>query len=117
LTSLGKAYETDDEFYKTYGSLFEESVTPDPDPVKKRKMTQSGGYVVCTIVSSIKTDHPKAVVSGNMITLNGFGRIFLGELLISSVSRRLTLLRLKLGSPIEGDVVCGDIESNGTILV
>jgi hypothetical protein len=51
-----------------------------------------------------------------VITLNGFGRIFLGEFLITSVSRRLTLLRLALGSEIGGDVACAEVETNGSVI-
>ena len=63
---------------------------------------------------------------------NGFGIIFLGELLITSASRRLTLLRVKLGAspvriakrasasgasdPFTGEIVCADVESNGGVI-
>jgi hypothetical protein len=83
----------------------------------KGRIPEAGGYIVTSIVSEIRTKHPKAKVDGNVIILNGFGRIFLGELLITGNSRRLTLLRLKLGSPIEGDVACAEVETNGIILI
>lgn len=114
--SLSRAYASDDAFYKRYGHRFLKSEKDKKAPPGKRQIPEAGGYIVTSIVSNIQTKHPKAAVSGNVITLNGFGRIFLGELLITDVSRRLTLVRLKLGSPIAGDVVCSEVESNGIII-
>jgi hypothetical protein len=113
--SLSRAYASDDGFYKRYGQRFLKPENYKPAP-GKRQIPEVNGYIVTSIVSRIVTKHPKAAVSGNVITLNGFGRIFLGELLITAVSRRLTLVRLKLGSPIEGDIACSEVESNGIIL-
>jgi len=42
-----------------------------------------------------------------------FGKLVFGEILITALSRRLTLLRLELGSPEGGDVACAEVESNG----
>jgi hypothetical protein len=128
--SLSRAYANDDAFYKKYGHLFK---SPEDGPNKgtKRTIPESGGYIVTTIVTQMKTSHPKAVVKGNTITLNGFGIIYLGELLITGNSRRLTLLRVKLGSPVsagaqaaaaaqaqaaDGEIACAEIECNGGII-
>ena len=40
--------------------------------------------------------------------------MFFGELLVTDLSRRLTLLRLELGSPVGGAVAAAEVESNGT---
>jgi hypothetical protein len=114
--SLADAYATDDDFFKRYLNRFllPDNVKPDP---KNRRIPETGGYIVCSIVSEVRTDHPKIVVDGHVLTLEGFGRIFLGELLIGSQSRRLTLLRLKLGSPIVGEIACAEVEGNGTIIL
>ena len=64
----------------------------------------------------IRKTYSGGEVKDNVIVLKGFGRIFLGELLITEVSRRLTLLRLKLGSPVEGEIACAEIETNGIIM-
>lgn len=114
--SLSRAYATDDAFFKRYGSRFQKSEKATPSPSGTRQIPEVNGYIVCSMVSEIQTDHPKAVIDGSMITLDGFGRIFLAELLITSISRRLTLLRLALGSPIVGDVTCADIETNGSVI-
>jgi hypothetical protein len=118
--SLARAFSSDDAFYKRHGNRFQTS-EKDKDKNKKttgkRQIPEVSGYIVTSIVSDVQTKHPKAAVAGNVITLNGLGRIFLGELLITSASRRLTLLRLKLGSEIEGEIACAEIESNGSIIV
>jgi hypothetical protein len=114
-SSLCRAYAGDDAFFKRYGHRFLKPEGYKP-PSGKRQIPEVNGHIVTSIVSHIATKHPKAVVDGNVITLDGFGRIFLGELLITAVSRRLTLVRLKLGSPIAGDIVCAEAESNGIIM-
>ena len=54
-----------------------------------------------TIVKSIRWDgkpFPKSEIHDNMVVLPTFGRVFFGELLISEYSRRLTMVRMALGS-------------------
>jgi hypothetical protein len=119
LDSLSNAYANDDAFYKRYGSRFmsSSSAAPAKTAKGKREIPTIAGYVMCSIVEEIRTDHPRAKVAGNVITLSGFGSIYLGELLITGVSRRLTLLRAKLGSPVTGDVACSEVEDNGIIII
>jgi hypothetical protein len=114
-TQLSRAYTSDDAFYKRYGQKFQRS-DKEKKSAGKRQIPEVSGYVITTIVSEVRTKHPKAEVKDNVIVLRGFGRIFLGELLITEVSRRLTLLRLKLGSPVEGEVACAEVETNGIII-
>lgn len=48
------------------------------------------------------------------IHVPGFGTVYLGELLISRYSRRLNMLRIEMGSPVEGSLVGGGTEGNGS---
>jgi hypothetical protein len=48
------------------------------------------------------------------IDLPGFGRIVIGELLVTRASRRITLLRLELGCPHVGTLTVTQIEGNGS---
>jgi hypothetical protein len=121
--SLKDAYENDDAFFKRYGSRFA-SRPPKAKKAKQKNKTKTkreipiiAGYVMCSIVDEIRTEHPRAKIEGNVIILEGFGRIFLGELLITSASKRLTLLRTKLGSPVTGDIACAEVEDNGIIVL
>jgi len=107
---LTKAYTNDDAFFKKYGARF----GPISSTARgKRQIPTTDGHVLCSIVSMIKTDHPQATVTGNAIKLRDYGTIYLGELVITSVSRRMTLLRTKLGSPIAGEIACAEVENNG----
>ena len=44
----------------------------------------------------------------------GFGTVYLGEFLITRYSRRLTMIRVKMGSPVEGDMEFGNTQGNGS---
>jgi hypothetical protein len=82
-----------------------------------RKLVRAGNTVYATIVKSIRWDgkpFPKSEIHDNMVVLPGFGRVFFGELLIAEFSRRLTMVRMALGSDAGGSASAGDIETNGS---
>jgi hypothetical protein len=58
--------------------------------------------------------HPTATLDGHCLYVPDFGRVFFGEMLIDRSSRRLTLLRAHLGSPIGLRVGFADVGSNGS---
>jgi hypothetical protein len=51
---------------------------------------------------------------GHIVFIEGFGTIHLAELAINKVSRRLTMLRVNLGSPVDGDLMLAAVDGNGT---
>jgi hypothetical protein len=59
--------------------------------------------------SAIDLDRP------NTVSIPGFGRVFFGEITLAPQSRRLTMVRLDLGSPIGGDCACADVMDNGSV--
>ncbi|MGI8988430.1 MAG: choice-of-anchor P family protein [Bryobacteraceae bacterium] len=68
------------------------------------------------VLTSLVTDLPEicdSAVSGNRIAIPQFGRIHLAEYLITPFSRRLIMIRLELGSPMENDSSVCDIEGGG----
>jgi hypothetical protein len=79
-----------------------------------------GGIAQCHIVSTVR--FPEGAPEGveycppNRIRWHGVGTIYLGELLVSDLFRRLTMLRVMLGCPVEGDVSGGEVEGNGHIV-
>jgi len=115
--SLATAYETDDKFHTSYGHRFHVSSTAAPRRSSRRRLPELSGCVCCSIVDKVTTTHPEAQINDHAITLEGFGTIYLGEFLITDISRRLTLLRLKLGSPVAGDLACAEVESNGILII
>jgi hypothetical protein len=56
---------------------------------------------------------PGARIEGNSIVVDDLGTFYIGEILITEVSRRLTLFRAELGSPDGGGGGGGDIDMNG----
>ncbi len=85
----------------------------------RHAMPRSKGVAECHIIARVS--FPGGLPEGvqydpkcaNRIAWSGVGTIFLGEFLISNFSRRLTLLRVALGSPIEGEFTAGEVETNG----
>jgi hypothetical protein len=79
-----------------------------------------GKYSCSTIVRDIKLvgserDKQGMSVDGNVIVWKGFGRLILGELYVKSHERRITLMRLAMGSDAEGSGSAGDGQSNGGV--
>jgi hypothetical protein len=52
-------------------------------------------------------------IDGNAIIVDDLGTFYIGEIIITDVSRRLTLFRAELGSPDGGSGGGGDIDMNG----
>jgi len=74
-----------------------------PDPTKVSKtLPQSNGTVCCTIVEKMEwqgNPHPDAKIDGNVLTVPKFGTVYFGVMLVSSLSRRLTMIHVQLASP------------------
>lgn len=107
LKKLRRAYAEDDRFFEEYGHLFFNHKARKRKKgfagwlakklqKKNRKLPESSGYLLCTIVRRIESTHPRARVYGNVVELPGFGRITLGEMIIDGDTRRLALFRFNL---------------------
>ena len=59
--------------------------------------------------STIDPDRP------GVVSVPGFGRVFFGEIAMAPQLRRLTMVRIDLGSPIGGDFSCADVMDNGSV--
>ena len=127
-TTLFQRYDTlsklltaadDPQFVRRSGGhLFMKSAGRGRRPLHRRPAcSRRDGTTYATIVTSIKwadKPYPGATIDQHVVTVPDFGKIFFGELLITDQSRRLTMLRLELGSPIGGFVACAEVESNGS---
>lgn len=72
--------------------------------------------VKCTMVTNIRWEgqpHPNAVIEGNSIRIPELGTVYFAELFITHASRRGSMVRFELGSPVGGDISAADGESNG----
>jgi hypothetical protein len=103
-------------FTKGLGPLVKMFFRPD-ETGRSGTLPSSNGIVCCTIVEKMEWDgapHPKAKIDGNLLIIPDFGRVYFGVLLISENSRRLTMVRIQLGSPDGGELCAADVEDNGS---
>jgi hypothetical protein len=71
-----------------------------------------GGTIATSIVKSISWaggENKKATIVDNTITVEDFGTIFVGEILIDARSRHLTLLRVRMGEDAQDNDSGGDV--------
>jgi len=86
---------------------------------RAQSLPKYGDYYQCSIVKNIQligSEQDKqgmSVVDGHIIVWKGFGRIILGEVHVKGYDRRLTLVRLAMGSSAGGSAAAGDGQSNG----
>lgn len=113
---LCRAYETDESFFRESRHMFLNPGSVDEGSAGRRKTPEADGLIACTLVNRIDwvgNPHPQARIEAHRITFPEFGIIYLGETTITSVSRRVTLLRIQFGSPDGGDATVADGETNG----
>jgi hypothetical protein len=73
--------------------------------------------IYATLVKKIEWQDkpaPDTQIDHHSVVVKDFGKIFFGEILISPYSRRLTLLRLELGSDSGGSGGGPDVDVNGS---
>ena len=78
------------------------------------EMPHTNGVTTLSLVRGVKTKSSKLKCWGNVIYIDGFGTIHLAELQLSKFTRRLTMIRVNLGSPVEGDLMVSSIEDGGS---
>jgi hypothetical protein len=80
------------------------------------ELVESSGIIYATIVKRLRwagKPYPGAEIECHSVRIPNFGRIFFGEIFIGRKWRRLTMMRLRLGSPMAGDMACAEIDANG----
>jgi len=100
------AFEKGGEFKK----ICEDTQHDGGEPLTKKSFR---GVFLCSIVKKIEVDHPGVEVQGHRIYVPGFGKVYLGELLIKQGEKTLTMLRYKLGSSTDGGGTGGSTRTNG----
>ncbi len=76
-------------------------------------LPQSKGIVQCSLVKDLQCACPELKRYGHILVVPQIGKIHVAEILLSKQSRRLTMLRLELGSPVEGTITVAGDEGNG----
>jgi hypothetical protein len=114
-----------DFFYKlgTFSAIREEleknaefrKMALDPfETGETRKVPDSHGTLLCSLVKSMKVDCPGVTRRGHAFIVPQFGKVFLGEILATHGARTLSMLRLELGSPVTADVSTTEGYVNGS---
>ena len=77
------------------------------------KDTRPPSILVGSIVGEIHGGGPGVEIRGNTVHVPGFGTLHFGEFVISQYSRRLVMLRVELGCPVDMDASGPDMGGNG----
>jgi hypothetical protein len=77
------------------------------------KPSDVDGAFLCSIVKEIKVDCPGVKVNGHSMYVPGFGKVYLGELIIKHGEKTLIMLRFELGSTTGGSGTGAGTKSNG----
>ena len=106
------------EFVKKFGSHLFMSSQVDGWPAPGRgRVVPRRESIYATVVKKISwqgRQNPAARIEDHSIVVKNFGRIFFGELYISSNSRRLIMMRLELGSDEGGSAGGPEVDVNGS---
>ncbi len=81
---------------------------------KKSGLSESKGMIRCCLAKNFKHSRMTKKDDQQAIHVDNFGWIYLGECYLSTGQRKLTMMRLQLGSPVAGAVALGDGSGNGT---
>jgi hypothetical protein len=104
-----------ESFAADYGSRFR--MTSPAGEAASMARGRYGNAVYGSVVRRIEWRHgkefPGSKIDGHSVRIPDFGLIFFGEIFITSQSRRLTMLRLELGSPIGALVAFDEVQTNG----
>jgi hypothetical protein len=98
----------------------EEELTDNSGVTRRRRCPpppRARHYKYTTVVRELSwagAEPSYARIEGHTVVVRDFGRIFFGEFLVGAAARRLTMLRLELGSPLGGAASSGGVGSNGS---
>jgi hypothetical protein len=110
-TMFDQEYRTNKKFFQKYRDRFLKR-TSRACTFGQRLPRGGGGYVYGSIVREIK--YAGKTIPGDVLTLEGFGSIYFGELIMDEDSRRLTLVRLMMGSDVRADSAHVEVDINGS---
>lgn len=93
------------DFYKIASDPFKTK-----DPIKK---PGPNGAFLCSCVKEMETSCPGVERVGHSFSVGGFGKIFLGEVVIRHAERTLTMVRFEIGSAVSASGTSVQAFSNG----
>ncbi len=71
------------------------------------------GTMVGELAWGRRGKHPTATLTRHGVIVPDFGTVYFGEILMSPESRRVTMVRVKFGSPVGGYYACSEYDQNG----
>jgi hypothetical protein len=81
---------------------------------QSKKSIDAHGVVVCSLVKDMTIEKcPGVKRIGHAFEVPEFGRVYVGELFAQHRKRTLTMLRLELGCPVIGTILCAQAAGNG----
>jgi hypothetical protein len=80
--------------------------------VNSEEERRKKGYVQCSLVEQVG-GVKNANGYGHIVTVPGFGNVFLGEMSVSQGAFRLTMIRIEMGCAGDGNLSFGTANSNG----
>jgi hypothetical protein len=101
LAEFDRTFREDPELFETHASRSAAASAP-----RTRE-----GYIMASIVRSIRRGD--RIIRGNVLREPGFGTIFFGEMLINDYNRRISLVRIELGSDPAGRAMFASPDPNG----
>jgi len=103
--SFKKDFKSNSEFRKMAEDPFQSG--------QSQKLPDPEGVFICSLVKDMKTTCPGVKRIGHGFDVPQFWKVFVAEVHFHHCKRRLTMLRLELGSPTGGQVVAAQIQGNG----
>lgn len=108
LNEFEDRYQSNRDFFNRHQNPTESGTVSFGDPIPRT----SGGYLLTSIVHRVRWRGK--TFPGNTLTLTGFGTIYFGEVLMNENNRRLTMVRLRMGSALGAEVAYAESDPNGT---
>jgi hypothetical protein len=116
------AAASDPDFVRKFGHALhlQNVVSSKARPAAPPLLRTDGGAVLGTIVKPLRwkgAAFPRSSIDPdrrNTVFIPGLGTLFFGEITIARQSRRVTMIRAHLGSPVGGRLGIGDFQDNGS---
>ncbi|HZL56830.1 MAG TPA: choice-of-anchor P family protein [Bryobacteraceae bacterium] len=86
----------------------------DAPPKDESEMPHCNEITTLSIVRKLEPECNAFETFGHVIHIEGFGTIRLGEVRICRLTRRLSMIQVRLGCPVEGDGSVGVVDDGGS---
>lgn len=107
---IEQRYRTDRAFFEDFRNAFMRRRAR-PAPRFGSGIPRLRHHALTSVVRAIRWGGRR--IEGHVLTKTGFGTIYFGEMLIHEYNRRLTLVRVKMGSDTDADGSFGESDPNG----